>query len=59
MGMIGAGTTLMSIVGLSAAVPAPEVIPEPTTLALLGAGLLGAGAAAVRRRRTGGTSAQA
>jgi hypothetical protein len=36
-------------------IPPEAVVPEPTTLVLLGSGLAGLGAAAVRRRRRGGT----
>jgi hypothetical protein len=56
VGRIGDGTTPLPVIGIAVA-PAP--IPEPTTLALLGTGLLGAGAAAVRQRRKGGKPAQA
>jgi hypothetical protein len=57
-GRIGDGTvSAEAIVGLAA--PVGQVIPEPTTLALLGMGLAGAGMGAVRGRRRAGTAAQA
>ncbi len=46
VGTIGDGRTPLPVIGISVA---PEVIPEPTTLLLVGTGLLGAA-----RRREGG-----